>query len=52
MEVNEHEKLSNFTLKYIFKYMNITFIAVLHFQVTGCSSNMKITHILLVMSMY
>jgi hypothetical protein len=46
MDVNEHDRLSNVTLRYKLKYKNITFIDVLHFIVTVRSSTMRITDIL------
>jgi hypothetical protein len=44
MDVNEHERLSNITLRHKLKQRNSAFIAVLHFTVTVCSSTMSITH--------
>jgi hypothetical protein len=48
MDVNEHERLSHFTLRYKFKWINSAFIhmAVLHFTVTVGSLTMRITHTL------
>jgi len=49
MDVNEHERLSNFTCRHKLKERNTTFIAVLHFAVT-CMQNSTIeignTHLL------
>ena len=44
MDVNEHERISNFTLGYKFKKKrkNIAFMAVLHFTVTVGPSKMTI----------
>jgi hypothetical protein len=43
MDVNEHERLYNFTLRHKLKSDN-TFITVLHFTVTVRSSKIKIAH--------
>jgi hypothetical protein len=40
-DVNEHERLSNFTLRHKLKWRNSAFIAVLHFIVTIRSSIMN-----------
>jgi hypothetical protein len=44
MDVNEHERLSNITLRLVQR--DTAFIAVLHFIVTGGSSTINITHTL------
>ena len=44
MVVNEHERLSNFTLRHKLKYWNKAYIAVLHFTVTIGSSIMCIPY--------
>ena len=44
MDVNEHERLSNFILRYKFKLKNSACIAVLHITVTVVSSTMNKTH--------
>ena len=44
MDVNEHERLSNITLRLVQR--DTAFIAVLHFIVTGESSTINITHTL------
>jgi len=46
MDVNEHERLTNITLRHKLKYRNSTFIAALHFTVTVGSSTMNITNTL------
>jgi hypothetical protein len=50
MDVNEHEGISNFTLRQKFKLRTTTFIASLHFMVTVGSSIIGITHVYLKMS--
>ena len=47
MDVNEHERISNITLRPKFKYRNRACIAVLHFTVTVWSSTMGNTPTLL-----
>ena len=44
MDVNEHERLSNFILRYKFKLKNSACIAVLHITVTVVSSTMNKPH--------
>ena len=42
MDVNEHERLSNVTLRHKLKKRDSTFIAILHFTVTLGSSTIYI----------
>ena len=44
MDVNEHERLSNITLRHTLKLRNNAVIVVLHFTVTVKSSTTTITH--------
>ena len=44
IDVKEHERLSNITLKDKFKKGNMPFIDVLHFTVTVAPSIMNIAH--------
>ena len=44
MYVNEHERLSNITLRPKLKQRNSAFIAVLHFKFTVGSSTMSLIH--------
>ena len=48
VDINEHERLSNFILRHKLKYMqrNSTFISVLHFTIAVGSSIMNITYTL------
>jgi len=46
MDVYEHERLPNFTLRHKLNLRNRAFIAVLHLTVTVGSSIMGITHAL------
>ena len=42
MDVNEHERLSNITLRYTLKYMNCTVIALLHYLITARTLKLSI----------
>jgi hypothetical protein len=46
MDVNEHKRLFNITLRQNLNLRNSAFIAVLHFTVTVGSSIMRIIHML------
>ena len=46
MDVNEHQRLSNFTLRHKCKFKNIALITVLHFTATVWSSIMNKTHMI------
>ena len=48
MDVNEHDTVSNVTLRHKLKYKNSAFTVILHFTVTVESSTLSTTHTMLI----